>query len=74
MTPARLLQIIEALTWTKRGLEILLGEHETIVRRWADGSTAVPEPVAEWLEAIGAVSLMRPLPHGWPRQKASRAA
>jgi hypothetical protein len=65
MTADRLTEILTALHWSIRGLAVVLGEHETTVRRWVKGDAAIPVNVAEWLTARSAIAFKRPLPDGW---------
>jgi hypothetical protein len=69
MTANRLVEILDALHWTVRGLSVILGEHQTTVQRWKEGRTQIPDPVAAWLEARARIAFARPLPDGWPRAK-----
>jgi hypothetical protein len=55
MTSDRLREILAALHWSQRGLAAILGYDERQVRRWAVGAP-IPEPVAAWLERLGAVA------------------
>ena len=50
MSPARLRECLQALSWSQRGLARLLGRSETSVRQWTRGTVAVPAEVARWLE------------------------
>ena len=65
MTPDRLRELTTALHWSVRGLAVVLGEHETTVRRWFAGTTRVPENVAAWLERLARPAFRQPLPDGW---------
>ena len=65
MTPERLTAVLEALHWSVRGLAVVLDEHETAVRRWVSGQTAVPRNVAVWLEVRARTAFSRPQPKGW---------
>lgn len=50
MTPARLLECLAVLAWSKSGLAKQLGRPEATVRQWERGLVRIPEDVAEWLE------------------------
>jgi hypothetical protein len=67
VTPDRYRQCLEAIGWTPWGLAARLGVHETRTRRWGTGRYEIPEPVAQWLEALAAAHTKRPSPAGWER-------
>lgn len=64
MTPDRLRECLALLRWSQRGLADALGADERQVRRWADGSYAIPEPVAAWLDRLAAYHAKHPPPAG----------
>ena len=70
MSPTRLRECLDLLSWSQRGLADVLGVHETRVRRWARGAIDVPAEVASWLEALAAVHAAHPAPAGWVREAA----
>ena len=57
-----------------QGLARLLGCNEALVRRWAAGSGAVPEPVAAWLDRLVRYHVAHPPPAEWKRPGQRRAA
>jgi hypothetical protein len=51
MTPTRYRECLAVLGLSQRGLAPFLHAPERLTRAWAAGRTAIPGPVAEWLEA-----------------------
>jgi hypothetical protein len=68
MTPTRYRECLAVLGLSQRGLAPLLGCSERLTRAWATDRTAIPAPVAEWLEAWVRNRLEHPdpqLPKDW---------
>lgn len=68
MTAQRLRDILALLRWSQRGLAEALDCDDRLVRRWASGDGSVPEPVAEWLEALAKAHAAIPVPVEWRRR------
>jgi DNA-binding transcriptional regulator YdaS (Cro superfamily) len=65
MTPDRMRWCLAHIGWSQHALARRLGVREDNVRQMARGARAVPPPIADWLEALGACHAARPLPDGW---------
>jgi len=52
MSSYRLLVCLAMLGWSVRELARRLACHQTAVMRWTGGTSAVPDEVAAWLEAL----------------------
>ena len=70
MTGARLRQCLALMRWSQRELAGALGCDDRLVRRWAAGGADIPEPVAEWLEALSATHARHPAPASWRKNPA----
>ncbi len=62
MSPRRLLVCLVVLGWSERELARRLGRHQTTIRRWVDGGSAVDREVAAWLEALADFHARHPAP------------
>ena len=65
MTPDRLRTCLDLIGWSQRQLAGILAIQFSSVQRWANGQTAIPPQVAEWLERVAATHEQNPLPEGW---------
>ena len=70
MTPDQFRACLEAIGWTQRGLAERLSCNERGVRRWADGSAAIPPAIAAWLMALASAHELHPAPQDWKRRAA----
>lgn len=61
MTATRLRLILSMLHWTQRGLAADLECSDRLVRMWAQADAAIPEDIADWLEALAALHTARPM-------------
>ena len=62
MSSHRLLVCLSVLGWSERELARRTGRHQTTIKRWANGSGAVDDDTAAWLEALAAFHLAHPAP------------
>lgn len=71
MTPARFSEVLDQLGWSRRWLAAQLHAGTTTVDQWAMGKASVPEPVAQWLEALALVHarMPPPAPEAWNRRQ-----
>ena len=62
MTPAEFNAALASLHWSGRGVAEILGRSPGAVRRWVDGTAAVPDDVALWLGHLVAAHRRYPAP------------
>lgn len=65
MTPDRFRECLDLLCWTQRGLAKILGNSEGTVRRWARGSSPIPNSVATWINERAEHAESTPAPKGF---------
>lgn len=52
MTPRAFIAARERLGWSRLRLGNTIGVDEKAIRRWEDGASPIPDPLATWLEAV----------------------
>ena len=62
MTPDRFCECLQLCHWGHRQFGRILDVHFSFVRNWADGSYAVPDRLAIWLEATAQFHARHPAP------------
>lgn len=62
MTSSNLTECLRALRWSQRGLASLLRKDERAIRRWVDGSQAIPSDVLAWLRRLAEFHIANPPP------------
>lgn len=62
MTPSRLVQCLETIGWTRRGVAAQIGLSEMSFRRYEAGTARVPDDIAAWLETLAAAHKANPAP------------
>lgn len=65
MTPARLIECLEAIRWTPLGLADALQSEVSVVVAWLHGREAVPASIGEWLEILARAHHAAPPPRNW---------
>lgn len=61
MTPERLAECLDALSWGALTLANQLGVPRSTVRGWLAGRSPVPDDVARWLEALMEAQAQKPM-------------
>jgi ribosome-binding protein aMBF1 (putative translation factor) len=62
MTPDRIRACLDLIGWSQRGLAERLQRDERQVRRWCSGDYEIPEPEAQWLNALADFHEQHPAP------------
>ena len=62
MTPARLIECLNALCWTTPVFAAEAKVSERAVRRWYAGNQPIPPPIADWLERLAKFHKENPPP------------
>ena len=62
MTPKRLIQCLEQIGWTRRGVAARVGLSDMSFRRYEAGTARVPDDIAAWLEALAMAHKAHPAP------------
>jgi transcriptional regulator with XRE-family HTH domain len=62
MTPKRLIQCLEQIGWTRRGVAAKVGLSDMSFRRYEAGTARVPDDIAAWLEKLAAAHERNPAP------------
>lgn len=52
MTPDRFRECVDVLQWSQRQLADCIGVDDRLVRRWAAGTTVIPDHIEVWLERV----------------------
>ena len=65
MTASQFTQALATIGWSQRHLASLLGCDTNLPTRWATGRASVPEPLADWLEALAYAHRHHGVPGNW---------
>ena len=67
MSPSQFTEALGVLGWSQRHLAVLLRCDTNLPTRWSRGTAAIPEVIADWLEALVYAHRYHGVPDNWRR-------